>query len=159
MIRLNKEQILRQQKQVINNAYTHISYILKECRPFLLGYVNGDYGLIITKQRMLFQTLPSKDEEGNPKPIEISISNDGRWCVFPTGPLDILDESVILDVELEDGMSRDQVQSAIIRDAIANEKTLSFLSPKVYTLELNMFRTVEMSLQHTFKNLQRLETS
>ena len=159
MIKLNKEQILRQQKQVINNAYTHVSYILKECRPFLLGYIQKEYGLIRTHQRLLFQTLPKLDENGVRLPIDVTIAPTGRWCVFPVGPLDIVDESVILDTDVEEGLSREQLIPIIIQDAIVHEKTLSILSPKVYTLEYNMFKTIEGSLKNTFNNLIKLENT
>ena len=158
MIRLNKEQILKQQRQVINNAYTHISYILKECRPFLKGYIQGQYGLLKTHTRFLFQTLP-KTLNGELEPISVPLDSNGRWVVFPTGEFDIVDEHVIMDVDLEEGLDKPDILVNVLKDAIDNNRTIDLLCPKIFTLELNMFKSIETSLKNTFTNLLKLETT
>ena len=153
MFKLNKDQLLKQQRQVINNAYTHVSYLLKECRPFLKGYIKGEYGLLRTDKRLLFQTLPKKNDNGTLLPIQLDLSTSGPWCVFPAGELDIEDDRVILDTELPAGLSKPQLINIILNDAIANEKMLSIYCIKAFTLEYKMFKSIESSLKNTFNNM------
>lgn len=153
MFQLKREQLLRQQRQVINNAYTHISYILQECKPFLSGYILGKYDLLKTQKRFQFQTLAKESVLGGLDPIRVPLSDQGRWVVFPVGEFDISEESVILDTELEDGLSKSEINVELLRKYIENQSVIQLVCTKIYTLEFNMFKSVEGSLKNTFKSL------
>ena len=154
MIQFNKEALQKQRRQTINNAYSNLSYIIKECKPYLFGLIEGTYPLLRTNTNYRFQTVLTSSED-HLDPFIVTLSLSGKYVLFPTAEFDILDNSVILEqtTELPNDISRSVLVGKVLEQCLADNQEINLLTQKVYCLDYKLYKTVEHVITYALRRM------
>ena len=158
---LNKEALNRQKLQNLNQAYTKISYIQIQCKPYLKRFQTGSIQPIFTNDALPFHCMTS-DNEYLPRDFllrrskKISTSKSGKFVVFPSGDFSYAwnkdyiklpnDDSGIPKLsEIEFGWYPNNINLAL-----DEERDIFIFSKKLFILEDTVYKKMEQQLKTIF---------
>ena len=155
---LNKEALNRQKLQNINQAYTKISYIQIQCKPYLKQFQKGLITPIFTNQQLPFHCL-TYDNEYLPKDFllkrckKISTVKDGKFVVFPSGEFSFTwnKDYINLPNDNSGNPKLSEIEfgwySNNINIALEEERDIFIFTKKLFILEESVYKTLEQKLK------------
>lgn len=151
----NHEHLNRQKLQTINSAYSQVSYIQQECRPYLKLFQEGLLPLLRTDERFRFQTLVEEKEPHesfvSSKFQLINLNNKGRYVIFPTKQFSLSwNPEKPQFQEDEIGSIKNHWITSEIELAMKENATLVVFAPKIYSLEYQMVLSIQNKLKTMF---------
>lgn len=155
---LNKEALNRQKLQNINQAYTKISYIQIQCKPYLKQYQKGLIQPIFTNDLLPFHCITT-DNENLPKDFllkrgkKISTVKSGKFVVFPSGEFSFAwnkdyihlpnnDSGIPKLSEIEFGWYSNNINLAL-----DEERDIFIFTKKLFILEDSVYKKMEQQLK------------
>lgn len=133
--KFNQEQLYKQRKQFINNAYNQIAYIQKDCKPFLYKLRHEKYNPFHINQLMKFcsnvqlQTVPFLEHDYY---LDIHHSPTGKYTLFPAGEFQVYDKPT---------------KQQLFNPLQEIEQDLIIVCNKYYIIETPLYRSVEQILK------------
>lgn len=146
----NQSFLRRQKLQIINSAYVQISYIQKECKPYLHLFQNDLIPMLKTNENLKFQTvqennIPEEKENilttitGSNSVGLVNLNQTGRYVVFPAGKFQIFWNPLAPTFTKEDLETiYTQWISTDIDQAVEKNVTILIAAPKLFVIESSM---------------------
>ncbi len=155
---LNKESLNRQRLQNINQAYTKISYIQIQCKPYLKQYQKGLIQPIFTNDALPFHCITTVIEH-LPKDFllkrgkKISTVKSGKFVVFPSGEFSFAWNKDYIHLPDDDsGPSKlSEIEfgwySNNINLALEEERDIFIFTKKLFILESSVYKQISEKLK------------
>lgn len=155
---LNKEALNRQKLQNINQAYTKISYIQIQCKPFLKQYQQDLIKPIFTNDNLPFHCVTC-DNEYLPKDFllkrckKLSTVKNGKFVVFPSGEFSITWNKDYIKLPNDDSGNPKLSEiefgwySNNLSIALDEERDIFIFTKKLFILEESVYKKMEQKLK------------
>ena len=126
----NKEHLYRRRKQFINNAYNQVSYIQKDCKPFLYLIQTQNYTPIFVNKTLPFvgnapqQIVPFLEHD---QYLKVVAHPKGKFAIFPAG-----------DFELFEKDSQERIATPVLEPT-----KMIVVCQRYYVMESNLYFSIE----------------